>query len=244
MNRPASVQEWIHWLEEGRGARWIWRAATLLSLLVLSLWTAFKQFHGPADEMTLLQADVGRQLATGHGFTTLVNYPQTAAVMRARHGVQVDAAGFYPELYQAPLYSIVIAAGLRLLPGGVAGGAVCAAARAARTALPPIISCSASIWSLLWIAAWQTYLLGRRLFDDRVAGFEIILGIDKWLPAVSTFEVNQSQAKVICKDIIKLSTLPDDEFNTLISDFEIIIGSPPCVVLIRINREKLIRLKV
>lgn len=168
MNRPASLQQWIHWLELGAGSRWIRRAAVLLSLLVLSLWTADKQFHGPADEMTLLQADVGRQLATGHGFTTLVNYPQTAALMRARHGVQVDTAGDYPELYQAPLYSIVIAAGLRLLPAGT---------RAALFASPPVPpdGFAADYFLLglnlvlLWIAAAQTFALGRRLFGDRVA---------------------------------------------------------------------------
>jgi hypothetical protein len=177
MNRPASLQQWINWLEEGPGARWIRRAAVLLSLLVLSLWTADKQFHGPADEMTLLQADVGRQLAAGRGFTTLVNYPQTAAVMRARHGVQVDAAGYYPELYQAPLYSIVIAAGLRLLPAG---------ARAALFASPPVPpdGFAADYFLLglnlvlLWIAAAQTFALGRRLFGDRVAwvGMLALLG--------------------------------------------------------------------
>lgn len=186
MNRPASVQEWIYWLEEGRGARWIWRAAALLSLLVLSLWTAFKQFHGPAEEMTLLQADVGRQLATGHGFTTLVNYPQTAAVMRARHGVQVDAAGFYPELYQAPLYSIVIAAGLRLLPGSLRG---------ALFASPPVPpdGFAADYFLLglnlvlLWIAAWQTFALGRRLFDDRVgwvAMLALMFSVGVWQQVV------------------------------------------------------------
>ena len=79
------MQEWIHWIEVGAGARWIRGAAVLLGLLLLSLTAAYKQFHGPAQETTLLQADMGRQLAEGRGFTTLVNFPQTAALMEVRH---------------------------------------------------------------------------------------------------------------------------------------------------------------
>jgi len=59
------MQELIHWMEVGEGARWIRRGAALLLLLLLSLTAANKQFHGPAQETTLLQADVARQLAAG-----------------------------------------------------------------------------------------------------------------------------------------------------------------------------------
>ena len=173
MKRPASAQEWVHWLEEGPGGRWVRRGAVLLGLLVLSLATVDKQFHGPADEMVLLQADVGRQVAAGHGFTTLVNYPQTAALMQTRHGVTPDRVAFYPELHQAPLYSIVIAASLRLLP---------AAWRESLFASPPVppdgfaadYFLLALNLVLLWIAAWQTFRLAARLFDGRVAWVAVL----------------------------------------------------------------------
>ncbi len=167
MKRPLSAQEWVHWLEEGAGARWIGRGAALLALLLLSLLAAYKQFHGPADETTLVQADMGRQLALGRGFTTLVNYPQTAAVMRARHRVQVAHAPFYPVLDQAPLYSIVIGAALRALPAGWREGLF-------RSPPVPPDGFAADYFLLglnlvlLWIAAWQTFRLGRRLFGARV----------------------------------------------------------------------------
>ncbi len=61
----------------------------LAGTLALSLLVAWKQFHGPTSEATLVQADMGRQLARGEGFTTLVNYPQTAAVLQ-RRGVRFD----------------------------------------------------------------------------------------------------------------------------------------------------------
>jgi hypothetical protein len=68
----------------GAGARWVRLAAVLVVGLAVSLRVAWKQFHGPASETVLVQADVGRQLARGEGFTTQVNYPQTAAVLAAR----------------------------------------------------------------------------------------------------------------------------------------------------------------
>ena len=117
MSRPKTAQELIHWLEEGAGARWVALAAILAVTVALSLRLAWVQFHGAASEATMVQADTGRQLAAGQGFTTLVNYPQTAAFL-AQRGVNFDKQKPYPELHQAPLYSIVIAASLRVLPAG------------------------------------------------------------------------------------------------------------------------------
>ena len=154
----------------------------LVGLLVLSLVVANKQFHGPAHEMTFLQADVGRQLAAGRGFTTLVSYPQTAALMEARHRVLPAQAESYPELQHAPLYSLVIGGGLRVLPAAWRE-ALFASPPSPRTDLPPTIFCSGLNLALFWLAAWQTFLLGRQLFDDRVgwvAMLALMLSVGVW----------------------------------------------------------------
>lgn len=62
----------------------------------------------------------------------------------------------------------------------------------------------------------------------RQAGFKIVFAVDKWLPAVKTYQANKPGANVIQDDIIRIANLPDEEFDTLIPDTEIIIGSPPC----------------
>ena len=169
MPRPRSTQELMHWLEMGGGARLITVAAALLGLLGLSLLVAWKQFHGATSEAALVQADVGRQLVRGEGFSTLVNYPQTAAFME-RRGVNFDPLQAYPELYQAPLYSLVIAGALRVLP---------AAFRASLFDEAPVtpdgfggdyLLLGINL-VLLWLTAWLTFDLGRRLFDARVVGF-------------------------------------------------------------------------
>lgn len=186
MSRAKNAEELVHWLEVGEGARWIRLAAVLVGTLVLSLLIAWKQFHGPVTETTLLQADVGRQLARGEGFSTLVNFPQTEAFLRAQGG-RFDSRRPYPELHQAPLYSLLIAAALRVLP---------ATQRTALFASPPVppdgfaadYFLLAINLILLWLAAWLTYDLGRRLFDPRagwLAAMVLLLSMPIWQQAVA-----------------------------------------------------------
>ncbi len=186
MSRPKTAQELIHWLEEGAGARWVLRAAVVGVVLALSLLVAWRQFHGPATEATLVAADTGRQLARGAGFTTLVNYPQTSACLAAR-GVRFDPAKPYPELHQAPLYSLVIAAGLRVLPAGLR------ASLFASAPVPPD-GFAADYFllglnlALFWLAAWLTFVLARRLFDALtgwLAAGALLVSVPAWQQTVS-----------------------------------------------------------
>lgn len=62
----------------------------------------------------------------------------------------------------------------------------------------------------------------------RQAGFEIVFAVDKWEPAVTTYRGNKPGVNVIQDDVIRISKLPDDEFEALVPDSEVIIGSPPC----------------
>src|SRR5688572_10733847 len=104
-----SLQEVVHWLEQGRGARWVWRGVVVLAALMVTAGYSWRQFHGVPTEFVMQQAVMGRQLARGEGFTTLVNYPQTYAVLNAR-GVRFSAEEAYPELYHAPLYALTMGA--------------------------------------------------------------------------------------------------------------------------------------
>ncbi len=186
MSRPRTIQEVIHWLEVGAGARWVRLGAMLGCMLTLSLLIAWKQFRGPVSETTLVQADLGRQLAQGEGFSTLVNYPQTVAVLKAR-GVAFDPSRPYPELHHAPLYSLVIAGSLRLVPE---------ARRAAMFRTPPVppdgyggdYFLLALNLALLWLTTWLTFDLARRLFDVRVgwvAALGLLLSVPIWESAVA-----------------------------------------------------------
>lgn len=187
MSRPKSAQELIHWLEEGAGARWLTLAAVLAVTVALSLRVAWVQFHGPAAEATLVQADVGRQLARGQGFTALVNYPQTAAFLAA-HGQRFDPAQPYPELHQAPLYSIVIAAALRVLPAGLRESLFAEAAQPPGGGFGGDYFLLGLNLLLFWLAAGLTFLLGRRLFDARtgwLAAGALLVSVTAWQQTVA-----------------------------------------------------------
>lgn len=186
MPRPRNVQEWLHWLEIGAGARRVRLAAALLGVLVLSLLVSWSQFRGATSEATLAQADTGRQLAAGEGFTTLVNTPQAVAFL-ARRGVPFDPARPYPELYQAPLYSLTIAAGLAVLPASWRE-ALFARAPAAPDGFAADYFLLGLNLVLFWLAAWLTYGLGRRLFDARtgwVAALAVLVSVGLWQQTVA-----------------------------------------------------------
>lgn len=70
----------------------------------------------------------------------------------------------------------------------------------------------------------------------RQAGFNIIFAVDKWKPAVETHHENHPNCRTRMDDIERISWLPDDEFDKLVPDTEIIIGSPPCVAFSNSNK--------
>ncbi|MDB6166763.1 MAG: hypothetical protein JWQ83_1903 [Lacunisphaera sp.] len=156
-------QQFIHWLEQGRGARGLRRAAIVLGALLLTMVYSWKQFHGIPTEWVMQQAVTARQVAQGHGFTTLVNYPQTYAVMKAR-GVPFDEAKPYPELHQAPLYALTLAAAFKLLPASMWSH---------RQVQPdgwmPDYMVLAVNLALFWVAIWLVWRLAKKLFDERAA---------------------------------------------------------------------------
>ncbi|MFI5336466.1 MAG: ArnT family glycosyltransferase, partial [Opitutales bacterium] len=124
---------------------------------------SWKQFHGPPNEWTIQQAELGRQIARGQGFTTLVNYPQTYAVLKARW-VKFDENRPYPELHHAPLYPLALAAVFALLP------------QAAWRHIPdppggwaPDYAILVLNLALFWVGVWLAWRLARRLFDERAA---------------------------------------------------------------------------
>lgn len=55
-----------------------------------------------------------------------------------------------------------------------------------------------------------------------------MFAVDKWEPAINTYRGNKPGVHVIQDDVIRISKLPDDEFEKTVPDTEVIIGSPPC----------------
>lgn len=70
----------------------------------------------------------------------------------------------------------------------------------------------------------------------RQAGFDIVFAVDKWEPAVKTYRGNKPGVNVIQDDVIRISKLPNEEFEALVPDSEVIIGSPPCQAFSHSNK--------
>jgi hypothetical protein len=170
--RPRTAQELIHWLERGGGSRWILAGAILCAGVAATLVVSWRQFHGAASESTLVQADMARQLASGAGFTTRVNYPQAVAFLEKR-GVRFDPAVPYPEVYQAPLYPVVIAGALRLLPHALRESLFAAAPAPPYGYGADYLLLVVNL-ALFWLALWLSFDLGRRLFGAAAGGLAAI----------------------------------------------------------------------
>jgi hypothetical protein len=184
--RPRTAQELIHWLEMGGGARWVLLGALFSCGLAATVVVSWRQFHGAASEATLVQADMARQIASGAGFTTGVNYPQEVAFLRSR-GVRFDPAVPYPEVYQAPLYPIVVAAALMVLPHSLReslfGPAPAPPYGYGADYLLLVINLA-----LFWLAIWLAFGLARRLFGAPagwLAGIALFVSVPVWQQVVA-----------------------------------------------------------
>jgi hypothetical protein len=185
-NRPRTTQELIHWLEQGGGARWVLLGALLFCGLAVSLVVSWRQFHGAASEATLEQADMARQIASGQGFTTRVNYPQAVAFLRAR-GVRFDPAVPYPEVYQAPLYPLVIAGALRVLPHSLRESLFGAVPAPPYGYAADYLLLGVNL-ILFWLALWLAFDLARRLFGAPagwLAALALFLSVPVWQQVVA-----------------------------------------------------------
>ncbi|MEX1010185.1 MAG: hypothetical protein WEC72_02455, partial [Chthoniobacterales bacterium] len=158
-----NLQSFLHGFEQGRAAAWVRRliVVTLLGLLA-TMWFVFK-FNGFAVPEAMDQAQIGRQIASGQGFTTLYARPLAMHLGLARTG-RLDLP--LREASQAPLGPLLNALVFRASGMNFTftpGETVSPAERAI------------SVVGVLFFAAALalSYLLGRRLFGPQLA----LLGI-------------------------------------------------------------------
>lgn len=159
MPLETGLQWFVHAFEQGSVAVWLRRIliATVLSI-VAAVWLLLK-FNGFSDPDAMDQAQIGRQLASGQGYSTLYARPLAMHVMLARTGRIPEPL---PEISQAPLGPALNAVILRLTGMNFTfapGEAVSPAERAI------------AVGGFLFFVASLVliFLLGCRLFDARLA---------------------------------------------------------------------------
>lgn len=110
-----TLQEMIHSLEEGAGARAVKWVGFIAAFVVLALaydLRAYKNFSNP-DAMDAAQ--VARNLSEGKGFTTQFIRPASLYFVgqKTREGSLTNA---HPDLANAPAYPALLAGAMRVLP--------------------------------------------------------------------------------------------------------------------------------
>jgi 4-amino-4-deoxy-L-arabinose transferase-like glycosyltransferase len=112
MANETKVQAFVHALEEGG---WVSRINLILVLAVVTsvyVIVILNQFKGLSDAKGMDQAQVGRQLASGQGFTTLFLRPIAYGQLVRKLGT--FPPGPVPDTYNAPLNPFVDSLLLRL----------------------------------------------------------------------------------------------------------------------------------
>jgi 4-amino-4-deoxy-L-arabinose transferase-like glycosyltransferase len=115
------IQSLILTLESGKGNRWLWILAATLAVAALLVWYDAWAYRGFSAPDAMDAAQVARNLAEGHGFTTQSISPfrlylaeQKNHTAGLRPALAAQPGGYYPDEVNPPVYPIVLAGLLKL----------------------------------------------------------------------------------------------------------------------------------
>jgi Dolichyl-phosphate-mannose-protein mannosyltransferase len=159
MPGPADfIQKMVHTLETGTVALWIRRSLLLVVAIALAVYQLY-YFRGLATSQAMDQAQIGREIASGHGWSTKFIRPRAIAQL-STHGKNMSQIQY--DTYEAPLPPLVDAIGLRLIKSHWK-----MSARDLVYAGDKVIAAESVALFLLSIVV--LFFLARRLFDQRLA---------------------------------------------------------------------------
>jgi hypothetical protein len=158
----SQVQQVIHSIEQGNLAGLVRISLTIVGIAALALAYLFIEFKGLSAADGIDQAQIARELAAGHGFSTKSLRPLAAQQIQTETGL-IPASNF-PETYHAPLNPVIDAVALSIFPKALQvkmnnDSPVFAGDR--------LLAAVSVIFFLSAVAV--TFLIGTMLFDRRVA---------------------------------------------------------------------------
>ena len=188
------IQDAVYNLEEGAGAVWVRRFAAVIGFIALTLWYDVSQFHGFDIPEAMDSAQLAREIARGHGFTTHFIRPLALAQLRDHQGPnpsqwnqdnpappqKLDFTAI-PDTYNAPLYPLALALIFKT------SGVHFQLAAGARTYTPEIFIIVFGQICTALTAAFH-FRLARNIFDARVGWTSVavfLLGGLTWKSSIS-----------------------------------------------------------
>src|SRR5579864_6708608 len=103
------VQRAVHALEVGEAAVWVKRALVAIAIAALAVFYLY-HFRGLATSQAMDQAQIGRAIASGHGWRTNFIRPRAIGQLAA-HGKNIPQK-IWRDTYNAPLPPLVDAIAL------------------------------------------------------------------------------------------------------------------------------------
>ena len=171
IHRAMMLQEFIHKITEGGGARFLKWFAAAIALISLAVWYDLSQFKNLSTPEAMDAAQLARRISEGRGYTTDFVRPLSMYLIR-QHRADNDplVREAHPDLANPPLYPVLLAGALKVMP----------------FPFPDLLDKNGkakpgfSIYAPdMWIAGFNQMLflfsagllfrLARRVFDERVA---------------------------------------------------------------------------
>lgn len=181
--RRRTMQEWIHFFEEGEGAKWMGAFSIAIILFAIAVAYNLREFQSPRAPDAMDAAQVARNLADGHGFTTLHVRPLTIGLLR-NHREDKDAllkspdpanpvGAVHPDLANPPVYPLLLAGLMKVVPFNW-DIPIGRAERHWRFGPDQIIALMNQLWFVVMIL--QAFFLTRRLIH-RGAAWLVLLSL-------------------------------------------------------------------
>ena len=165
------LQELIHKIEEGEGARFLRLAALVLLLLSMTLVYDLREFRNWTAPEAMDAAQLGRNLAEGKGFTTDYIRPLSMYLVKQSRtdGKSLLSEG-HPDISNPPLYPLLLAGLMKVLPFNYE-----VAEHAKFASYQPEMLIAYFNQILFFCSALWLFFIARKLFDNQVAWLTIAL---------------------------------------------------------------------
>jgi hypothetical protein len=159
------VQRAVHALEAGGLAVWIRRGLVIVVIFFLAGYYMW-HFRGLATSQAMDQAQIGRAIASGKGFST--NFARPLAMGQLKANGKNVTNGIWADTYNAPLPPLVNALALSTVRGKWKMGA---------TDLIYAGDKAIAVFSIIFflLSVVMLFFIARRLFDQRLAIFACAL---------------------------------------------------------------------
>jgi hypothetical protein len=175
MATEAQVQEFVHRLEVGGWAGAVRVAVLLAAVAAFTTYLLVSRFHGLSEAKAIDQAQVSRELARGHGFSTLMLRPAALSQIERKQGGMPQ--GRVPDTYNAPVNPLLNAPFVWLMRNTWAMTTKQIVYPSDRVIAGVQIGC-------FLLAVLLNYRIALRLFDQRLA----VLGAGLMLVSMSFWD--------------------------------------------------------